>query len=115
MSKNLYLGNEGKFDLLGNDWVQIRHEDGYDYYIKTEYFNNEPISVLVDNFSVSPLGLYGYDINSLKLTPGWEELYSNKIVSSKEYDLSILKGFISETLITEVEKLLYSEELIDVE
>lgn len=103
-------------ELLENNWFLIRHDHGYDYFVKTTNHvdnSSKKLTVVIDNFSVSPIGIYDYDLKDivLKNDDDLALLYQNEIVVSGEIELSILDGILDKDFILDVYNLIREYDL----
>lgn len=101
--ESVFKCETGNIVILENDWILIEHEGGYRFFLKTEFnVKKEPLTILIDNYSSMPLGIYSYDSNKLKLTDGFNELYKSEIKRFDDYNLTEIKTLFSDELIGEV-------------
>lgn len=103
----LSLSKIGKLTSLDNGWFLIEDlKHGYIYFIKTEVLDGLAISVLIDNYSLTPVGVYRYNTKNIETSEDWADIYKEPIITSGEYDITILKDYFSPETINQTKMLI---------
>lgn len=103
---NCYYINKHKFASVERgikvryfrDWILL--EDDVEYlkvYLRPVIVKGERKTLLVDNFSITPLAIFDYDLDNVTLdTKEWSNVYSNPFVCFETLDLEGIANYIGD-------------------
>ena len=89
---------------IENNWVQL-DSDVYTLYLKSFEIEGSMKTVVIDNFSITPLTIQNYDLANTVIEEDWGNVYDAPFVEYDEYAFDKLAQYLSEKDFQDVKEI----------
>ncbi|WP_182004665.1 hypothetical protein [Priestia aryabhattai] len=81
---------------IQNNWTKLTSDEGYEVILKSFNINGEIKTVVIDNFSVTPLSIQNYDLSTIEIEEDWSNIFDSPFVEYEDHNFSSLSKYLSE-------------------
>jgi len=77
-------------------WLKLESEHGYEVSLKAFMIQGNMQTVVIDNFSVTPLTIQPYNVNDITIAENWENVYCDNNILFDAYDVRELRPLMDD-------------------